>query len=92
MSLSRSELPRASRRGRRYRRDRRAGDRPAAGAGRDPWEDALAGRMASRAPLAVQAAKNVVLRSLGRPLKELEGEPAACAVHIFKGEVCATDD
>jgi enoyl-CoA hydratase/carnithine racemase len=31
---------------------------------------ALAGRMASRAPLAVQAAKNVVLRSLGRPLED----------------------
>jgi enoyl-CoA hydratase/carnithine racemase len=31
---------------------------------------ALAGRMASRAPLAVQAAKSVVLRSLGRPLED----------------------
>jgi enoyl-CoA hydratase/carnithine racemase len=31
---------------------------------------ALAGRMASRAPLAVQAAKSVVVRSLGRPLED----------------------
>jgi enoyl-CoA hydratase/carnithine racemase len=30
----------------------------------------LAGRMAARAPLAVQAAKEVVLRSLGRPLED----------------------
>lgn len=31
---------------------------------------ALAGRMASRAPLAVQAAKSVVLRGLGHPLED----------------------